>query len=159
MAVAHPDVIFISGVIFFPIAAGVGAFVGGAIWFTVAFSVGGLIVGLTICHLGRKLTWSIFNAGMLLGERMKAWAQQVVCFLVLLFFFIFPVASVGAAAAGTLLASVWLAKHVIADLTGWLEILGGCSATLVSVAAVVHIYRRQVAGAECSTPQLRWRRD
>ena len=101
-------------VVFYPIAAGVGAAHAGAGWLTVFFVPLGLALGIGIICIGRILIYSITRFGVSCVSKMRRnWMQQVFVVPFLLFNVISPYAIICAGVFGIWLGSIWLVRQLL----------------------------------------------
>ena len=84
MAVNHADGTMFVSVLFFPVAAAVGAHSAGAGWFTALFVPFGLAIGCAVAYAGRKLIYGVLGFAM---KTPKGWMQHVVSVPVMIFRF------------------------------------------------------------------------
>ena len=103
-----------TSIVFYPIAAGIGARSAGAGWFTPLFVVAGFAVGIGVIYVGRKLIYSVMNFGMSRSSRISSsWLQQVATAPLLLLYFVLPFAFIGGGIFGTWRGSIWLVRHFL----------------------------------------------
>ena len=114
MAVNNIDGPMFVSVVFYPIAAGVGAAHAGAGWFTVFFIAFGFVVGIGVIYIGRKLIYSIGEFGLSFASKMPTgWVQQVLFLPFFLFCMISPYAIVYGTILGVWSGSIWMVKHLL----------------------------------------------
>ena len=114
MAVNLVDGTMFVSIVFYPIAAGVGAAHAGAGWFTVLFIPVGLAAGLGINHVGRGLVYLITGFGLSCTSKLpKGWIQDVFFAPFGLLYIILPYAIIWAGVVGIWSGSVWLARYIL----------------------------------------------
>ena len=96
-------------VLFFPVAAAVGAHSAGAGWFTALFVPFGLAIGCAVAYAGRKLIYGVLGFAM---KTPKGWMQHVVSVPVMILYIILPYAIVWIGVLDTWYGSIWLVKHI-----------------------------------------------
>jgi hypothetical protein len=114
MAVNHADGQFFLSVLFYPVAAIVGAVHGGAGWLAVFLAPASLVVGIGMCKYGRGLIYSILGTGLSRGSRIKSrWIQSIAVLPYLILYVVLPMVIAWGGVFGIWAGSVWLAKHVV----------------------------------------------
>jgi hypothetical protein len=114
MAVNHADGTMFTSIVFYPIAAGIGARSAGAGWFTPLFVVAGIAVGIGIIYVGRKFIYAVLDFGMSRTSRLSpSWLQQVAAAPLLILYFLLPFVIIGGGVFGLWRGSSWLVTHVL----------------------------------------------
>ena len=91
MAVNHVDGTMFASVIFYPVAAAIGAGQANVGWLAVFFIPAGLAFGVGVIYVGRKLIYSIIGFGMVCMAKLpEGWLQQVVGLPFFLLYFTLP---------------------------------------------------------------------
>src|SRR5579872_6226662 len=109
MAVNHADGTMFVSVVFYPIAAIVGAARAGAGWLALLFIPVGFAVGVLICWFGRKAIYAISGFGLNLTAKIqKGWIQQIAVLPFFLIYLLLPIAIVWGGVFGVYLGSMWL---------------------------------------------------
>jgi hypothetical protein len=110
MAVNHIDGTMFVSVLFYPIAAGLGAARAGAGLFTVFFIPVGLAVGIGVTYVGRKLIYLLMDFFLSRFSNSRSWIQWVVGGPLLILYVILPYVIVWMGIYGTWAASGWLVR-------------------------------------------------
>jgi len=114
MAVNHADGTMFTSIVFYPIAAGIGARSAGAGWLTALFVVAGIAVGIGVIYVGRKVIYPVLEFGMSRASRIStSWLQQVAAAPLLILYLLLPFMIICGGVFGLWRGSIWLVRHLL----------------------------------------------
>ena len=114
MAVNYADGTLFVSLLFYPIAAMLGAMTGGARLTAPLFVVVSFPIGLVITHFGRKLLYWLMQPGIKRIDQIRAkWIQQIAAAPMLLLYIAMPNVIIWSGVFGTWYGCHWLARYLI----------------------------------------------
>jgi hypothetical protein len=114
MAINYADGTMFTSIVFYPIAAGLGARSAGAGWFTPLFIVAGVAFGVVVIYVGRKIIYGILEFGMRRTSSISPGRfQQIAVSPLVILYVVLPFVFIGGGIFGTWLGSIWLVRHIL----------------------------------------------
>ena len=111
MAINHGDGAMFTSIVFYPIAAGVGARSAGAGWFTPLFVVAGVAFGVVVIYVGRKIIYGVLDCGLRRSSSISTgWIQQIAAVPLMILYVVLPFVFIGGGIFGTWRGSMWLVR-------------------------------------------------
>lgn len=114
MAVNHADGTMFVSILFYPIAAGLGATAAGAGWLTFVFVAASVPIGVCVIVIGRKMIYAMmgFFLRRFPPEATSTWVSWVVGGPILLAYVLLPFALIGVGLVATFTGTQWIARHI-----------------------------------------------
>jgi hypothetical protein len=114
MAVNHADGTLILSVLFYPVAAVIGAASAGAGWLAFFFIPMGLVAGGAVAYASRKFIYGILGFAMNRASKVSpGWVKQMVALPVMILYLLLPYAFVWTGVLDTWYGSIWLVQHPV----------------------------------------------